>query len=495
MNTIVTTSQMKNIDFRTINEFGTPARVLMEMAGKGSADAMVKILGAENILGVLVLCGRGNNGGDGAVIARWLKLYDFEVIVMVVGKGKMSPETTANLKQCTDLGIDVFDVPEDDQPEMLQSLLNSHMVLVDAIFGTGFKGSVSPEMDAIFQLVNDSGMEVVSIDIPSGLDGDTGTCETSIDAYLTLAIGSFKYGHFVGQNSDRCGEIALVDIGFPPQFMVDVRAGVLLEEYDLAPPERNRHGHKGDFGTGATALATGAALRSGAGYVFVMHRKELGDLYAQKLTEALCITIPENSDGIPDTAYILERLKEADSVLIGPGFGKDAYALKILEAVLQQCDKPVIVDADALNLIGANPELLKLVARSNVLLTPHWGEFCRLAGCAVQDLKEHYMQLLSGFVNKYKARVLLKSHFTMYKDDKYTILARSGNDGLATGGSGDVLAGIIATFMAQGMEKQLAAINASLLMGKTATMLAKKRETASILPSDIIEHLFVLEEE
>jgi NAD(P)H-hydrate epimerase len=507
MNTIVTTSQMKNIDFRTINEFGTPARVLMEMAGKGCADTIADMLGIEKLSSTIILCGHGNNGGDGAVIARWLRLYDFDIdiIVLVVGKGNMSPETQANLKQCKDLGIDVLECPEEEQAAVLLSVIKAGAVVIDAIFGIGFKGTVNEHISNIFQIVNNSGALVVAIDIPSGMDADTGICQSSINAHHTLAIGSYKYGHFVGPNSDRCGELMMIDIGFPPAYYVDEGVGAVLEERDLETPPRDPRGHKGTFGkvyifggiqgfTGAAVLAARAALRSGAGYVYVMHRPELGDLYAQKLTEALCVAIPESQPGIPDTKAILKILENADCVLIGPGFGKDDYSYTILNAVLQGYFSFLVVDADALNIISEHRELLPHVEYPTVLLTPHWGEFCRLAECTMEELSENFIQILFGFVEEYKTKVLLKSHFTVYHDRDRTILATSGNDGLATGGSGDVLAGIIASFKAQGMGMRMSSINASLLMGKTASHLAKKRGTPSILPSDIIDNLFVMEE-
>jgi len=506
MNTIVTTTQMRNLESRVINEFGTPARVLMELAGKGCVDAMRHIMGKDNLDHIIVLCGRGNNGGDGAVIARWFHLLGATVTIIVVGKGNMSPDTSINLQQCRTLQIAVFDVSEEELAPTLEGSLHLGIVLVDAIYGTGFRGPLNSFMDAAFNVINSTELIVVAVDIPSGIDGDTGTCQNCINAALTLAIGSYKYGHFVGKDSFRCGDAVLVDIGLPEQFFVDIKAGIYLDELDIEQPSRFPQSHKGDYGrvvifggtrgyTGAAALASRSALRAGCGYVHVLHRPDLGDLYACKLTEALCFAIPETQPGVPDTDAVMGMLSKADSVLIGPGFGKDAWALSILTAVLEKCAAPLVVDADALNLISENPSLCQFLSRPNVLLTPHWGEFCRLAGCTVSQLQEHYLQLLSGYVNKHKARVLLKSHFTVYKDRKFTFLAHCGNDGLATGGSGDVLAGIIASFLAQGTELQLAAIFSSLLLGKTASDLARKRSTASILPSDIIDNMLLLEEE
>lgn len=506
MKFVLTTSQMRNIDHRTINEFGLPSRLLMESAGQTCADEIIELIQRFELVEVLVLCGRGNNGGDGAVIARWLHLKGFSVYIILTGRGKLSPDAAANLKLCKDLDIEVLDVPEEEQANLVESLINPECLVVDAIFGTGFKGPLREPMRDLIAVVNDNATGVVSIDIPSGLDGDTGTCDICIEALVTLAIGSYKYGHFVGERSNACGILKWIPLSIPEQYFEDLKAGWIIQREEMYYPPRDKRSHKGDFGrvfifggtrgyTGAAALSARAALRAGAGYVYVMHRKELGDIYAIKLTEAITIPIDETDAGLPDTQMILEWLEKASSVVIGPGFGKDAWSLHVLKAVLESCPKPVVVDGDALNLISENPELLVHVSKDNILLTPHWGEFCRLAGCTMKDLNEHYMQVLCAFVNKYKAQVLLKSHFTMYKDTEITILARSGNDGLATGGSGDVLTGIIASFIAQNTLLPIAASRASMLMGMTADYLTKQRKTASILPSDIIEYLLLQEEE
>ena len=234
-----------------------------------------------------------------------------------------------------------------------------------------------------------------------------------------------------------------------------------------------------------------AALRAGAGYVFVLHRLELTGIYAIKLTEALSKAIPElPKSGLPDAKILTDMLADASAVLIGPGLGKDAYALKLLETVLKSVKAPLVVDADAINLLAKNPDLCKHLKKPNILLTPHWGEFSRLAGLEKDFLAADCLTPLREFVARHKARVLLKSHYSVYQDAQRTWVNVSGNDGLATGGSGDVLAGIITSFLAQGLEIPEAAINASFLLGKTAEEVALRRDTASILPLDIIAGLF-----
>ncbi len=500
---LLSSAQMKNLDRRTIDEFGLPARVLMETAGKGCADLILENYCDRLDGGVCVLCGSGNNGGDGAVIARWLHQYGYDVGILRVGKGRLSPETQANLELCRKLNISVENVAEDDDGlDLAAKYISGCSLTVDAVFGIGFKGRPEAWLDKFFRVVNTNSDFTVAVDIPSGLDADTGQLENAIFANATLCIESLKLGHILGCGSEVCGVLHTVPIGIPHTFYQDLERVKLFTQEDFLTPARYQASHKNDYGkvyvfggvpgyTGASVLAANAALRAGAGYVFVLHRLELTGIYAIKLTEALSKAIPElPKSGLPDAKILTDMLADASAVLIGPGLGKDAYALKLLETVLKSVKAPLVVDADAINLLAKNPDLCKHLKKPNILLTPHWGEFSRLAGLEKDFLAADCLTPLREFVARHKARVLLKSHYSVYHDAQRTWVNVSGNDGLATGGSGDVLAGIITSFLAQGLEIPEAAINASFLLGKTAEEVALRRDTASILPSDIIAGLF-----
>ncbi len=504
MEYLLSSAQMKDLDRRTIEDFGLPSRLLMEIAGKGCADVIFDYFTGQIEDGVCVLCGSGNNGGDGAVIARWLHNYGCEVSLLRFGSGQVSPETQANLDLCAALGIPVLRITRQSDLQLAEEQLRASGLVVDAIFGIGFKYQPDKWLRQVFDTVNTAAACIVAVDIPSGLDADTGFCVDAIYADATLCIANYKLGHLLGYGREACGELLLVDLGIPPAFYDDLPAALLFEEQDFRPPLRGAHFHKNDYGkvyiiggvpgyTGATVLAAQAALRAGCGYAFLLHRPELAPLYAAKLTEALCQPIAQGKNDLPDARALLRQVAEADAVLIGPGLGRDAYALKLLEILLKQVKIPLVLDADALNLLAEQPELLSLISRPNVLLTPHWGEFARLAAIDKEDLERDCLTPLKRFVAEHQARVLLKSHFSVYHDPRRTLVNISGNDGLATGGSGDVLAGIIASFLAQGLEIPDAAINASYLLGHTAEILAHSRQTPSILPSDIIAALFVQE--
>lgn len=505
MQYLLSSSQMKDLDRRCAEEFGLPSRVLMETAGKGCADLIAAQFPQWLQGRTCILCGRGNNGGDGAVIARWLDQGGCEVVILRIGKGDLSPDAKANLELCRALGIPILQISSLEDLPLLEEIVSDSDLVIDAIFGTGFHGEPDDFHLTLFEVVNTSASRVIAVDIPSGLDADTGWCGEAIYADATLCIASLKLGHVLGYGREVCGPISFVPIGIPHFYYHGLPSVKLFTEEDFCPPMRHPDSHKNDFGkvyifggvpgyTGASLLAARGALRAGAGYVWMLHRPELQPFYFIRLTEALSLSIPENSRAMPDTKQLASLLGEASAVLIGPGLGRDSYSLRLLEIALRQVKRPLVVDADGLNLIADNPALLKYLAKPNILITPHWGEFSRLAGIPKDSLETDCLSPLREFVARHQARVLLKSHFSVYHDGETTVVNSSGNDGLATGGSGDVLAGIITSFLAQGLSIPEAAINASFLLGRTAEKLAARRGTPSILPSDVADNLFAGDE-
>ena len=507
MRHLLSSAQMKDLDLRTIKEFGLPARILMENAGRSCAETIFDKYPDLLAGPICVLCGGGNNGGDGAVIARYLSNWGCEVTILHVATGRLSPETQINLELCKKMGISIQSISSAQNLKQAQSRISKSSLVVDAIFGTGFKGEMKPWLDEFITAVNCFTQFTVSVDIPSGLDSDTGYGESCIDADATIAIASMKTGHVMGIGRDACGDCHWVDIGIPSRLYEGMKTVKLYRPDDFLPPLRVAEAHKNYYGkvfifggipgyTGASVMAAQAALRAGCGYAYVLHRIELMAVYALTLTAALSLAIPElPRTGKPDAKTLLHLLSDASAVLIGPGLGRDDYALKLLEIVLKNVEAPLVVDADGINLISENPGLLKYLSKPNILITPHWGEFARLTGVDTFDLMQDTLVYLREFAAKHSARVLLKSYYSIYHDTEQTLVNTSGNDGLATGGSGDVLAGIITSFLAQGESIPDAAIKASYLLGKTAEMLAQKRSTASILPTDIIANLFIKEGE
>lgn len=501
MTQVLYSRQMQELDNKTISEFGLSAAILMENAGKGCADFIKASFEEASSGRVVILHGTGNNSGDGFVIARWLCEYGFQVALMQLGEGKFSPVSQANYQLCTKLNIRQYSWQND--AKLCSHLLQGAAVIVDAVFGTGFKGKLPTPAAEAFAEANSSLALRIAIDIPSGVAADTG--EASINAFQahhTLAIHAYKTGHLLHDGKRHSGSIHLIPIGIPELYYHVLPIQELITEANCHFPHRDPQAHKGTYGkvliiggspgfTGSVALAATAALRSGAGYVYLASRKELEQHYSTLSPEIMFRPLPAIT-GIPDIdeQSLKEFIASATAILIGPGLGLDTYAKSMLEQVLSCAKVPMIIDADAISLLATNEHLQALLKREDILLTPHPGEFCRISAISPDALTADTVGSLQEFCRKTGLKVLLKGDTSIYCEGSTLLFNTRGNDGLATGGSGDVLAGIIVSFVAQGLKLSDAAINASYLMGITAEQLATKRGTPSIIPSDIIANLF-----
>ena len=498
MRYVLSPKEMRELDMCTIQEFGISSPILMEVAGARCADFIKQNCAAALAKGVLVLCGRGNNGGDGYVIAR--HLYDAcpRVSILSFGGGDLSPETAHNRKLCQKLGILIKEVPEN--PASGRDLIYMPPalgIIIDAIFGIGFHGLLPHSTQRVLEGFEEYPALKIAIDIPSGIDALTGS-GYSLKMDYTLAIEELKYGHLLDNGRSHCGEVITIPIGIPESYKDDVNC-YHLTQYTL--PERHENAHKGNCGRviviggsigylGSVRLASTAALKSGAGLIYLYVRKEIYPFYSNMTDEIMAFPIPEADDGkTPDLGQVKDFIKKADAVTIGCGMGVDAYALALLKEILMFSEVPTVLDADALNLISAHPELEQYLSKGNFLLTPHKGEFCRLAKIDIEELEQDTMKALKDYQAKVKCPILLKSHTSIFMDEYQTIFLASGNDALATGGSGDLLSGIISAFAAQGLELDEAATSASLLMGQTAERLSQKQQSFSLTPTDIIAHL------
>ncbi|MDP8231206.1 MAG: NAD(P)H-hydrate dehydratase [Candidatus Zophobacter franzmannii] len=498
---VLSPKQMYHLDTKTMEEFGIPSRVLMENAGKGCADYINKELLASANSEISVFCGSGNNGGDGSVIARWLSEYNHIVTVFLLGnENKFSSETRANYDLLLKLNIPII-VIEDVEAWKAQRLpFIKSQIVIDAIFGIGFRGKIEGYYSSIIKSINNSKKLIISIDIPSGLDVETGMSELCVKADHTLTLAALKYGHLIGRGREYCGKTTVIPIGIPAHYFAEVGISEHIDSECHKLPERSKFSHKGDYGrvaiiagskgfTGAAVMASKAALRSGAGLITLFHPKSLSNIFEIQLTEVMTSEIQE-IEGKPDTADLLNRLEKYDIVLLGPGIGVSEYSKAILEEILVKYQGKLVIDADGLNILSNNRHLLNQLAYRDILLTPHIGEFSRLCEKSITAIQADTIKALKEFIGKYRTKVLLKSSTTIYADESALQFSTAGNDGLSTGGSGDVLAGIIASFIGQGLLTRDASISASYLLGKTAEKLAETKGTPSITPTDIIANLF-----
>ena len=493
---ILSREEMYFLDKHTIEKIGIPGKELMENAGKGCSEFIHQEL-LKPQSKVAIFCGSGNNGGDGFVIARYLKNWGHKTCVFLLGNpGKMNQETLENYQSCQDLEIDITQINN------AKIKLSEFNLIVDAIFGVGLQGVVKGWRAELTKKINGSNKPVVSIDIASGVDANTGQAEVAIKADHTLTMANFKYGHFLEKGREKSGKIKVIDIGildelyekFPPK-------AKLITEENVKYPQRSSLSHKGDYGkvgiiagspgySGAAIMACRAALRSGAGLITLFHPAGMEQIFETQLLEVMTYTIPKLPFVRGDKEGFFKKLNSMDTLLIGPGIGTSDETVKLVRTVLQKWDKPLVIDADGLNILSENEDIMKLISDKPVILTPHIGEFARLAKKEMSEIFADPLEVLSNFIKKYKYNILLKSATTIFADGKSFVFDISGNDGLSTGGSGDILSGIIVSFLGQKLPLEDAAISASYLIGKTAEKLAEIRKPASIIPSDIIEEIF-----
>ena len=457
-----TAEEMRRADRHAIEALGLPARLLMENAGRAVATAILRQF--PRIRRPLVLCGSGNNGGDGFVVARILRERDDRIrpVVRIFGdRARMSEESRSNLELLLRTGAEVA---FGDEKGDLQLLLAHADAVIDAVFGVGLERPVTGELAEIFNAVSELAVPVIAIDVPSGVSSDTGArLGAEIRADLIVTLGLPKLGLAV-----RPLEAALLvaDIGLPAESLVEagIHQRVLTPEAAgrLLPP-RPLDGHKGTFGhvlviagsagkTGAACLSAEGAVRGGAGLVTVAIAADLNPVLEEKLTEAMTIPIPSSLDGAlgEDAAALLGREASArDALVVGPGLGTRPETVRLLERLLPQLALPTVIDADGLNAFAGRPETLRTKAPR--ILTPHPGEMSNLLGCSVGEVQEDRVRAARALSRQTGAVVILKGARSVIAEPNGEVrINLPGGPGLATGGTGDVLAGLLGALLAQG---------------------------------------------
>jgi len=510
---VLSREEINSIDKFTIEKVGILGQKLMENAGRGCSKFINDLIAPKSR--IALFCGSGNNGGDGFVIARYLQNWQHSPEIFLTGNiDKMSVETLSNYHKCEKLCIPIYRIEEKPND------LSEFDLIIDAIFGVGLKGEIKGWRVDVINKINSSGKTIVAIDIASGIDANTGQVKIAVEADFTLTMAAMKYGQLLGEGREKSGEVLIMDIGISDDiFLKFPLKGKLATCDNVIFPYRSRFSHKGDYGkvgiiagspgfTGAAILASKAALRAGAGMITLFHPLGLETIFENQLLEIMTYTIPfpfnmsqqnetktkrgkkSNSFDSEGFTEFFNKLNSMDVLLIGPGIGKSEEMVDLIKQITASWNKPLILDADALNILADNKNIKKSISGKKVLLTPHIGEFARLCDVTTEDILKDPLQYLQDFTAKYKCNVLLKSATSIYCDEMGFIFDTTGNDGLSTGGSGDVLAGIITSFVGQQLSLKDAAVSASYLMGETAEKLAEIRKPASIIPSDIIENIF-----
>jgi NAD(P)H-hydrate epimerase len=486
---ILTNDEMRGADAFTIDELQVPSLLLMERAGAALAAEAEKL--SPNG-GILCVCGGGNNGGDGFVCARMLFQKGIDVEVLCVSE-KFSSECAKNKAEFEKLGGTVYGV----FPKKRFSLI------VDCLFGTGFKGELSGKIALAADFINHSGAKVLSADIPSGVSGDTGkAAKKAVKADKTLCIGEYKAGVFLADGSDHAGEVSKIDIGIalPPKEDEESEYAFLVGKEGISElfPKRKKNTHKGTYGkvaivagsekyTGAAYLSAAAALKSGAGYTYLFVPEKILPYYILKMPEIILDSINEGGR----VAFIennFEKLLSFDAVAFGMGVGVSQEVFEGAVYLLQHYEGKLLLDADALNSLAkygiGNLHDLFMHKKCELLITPHLKEFSRLTGESLSELVDDGLLSPQTFAKAYEVTLLLKGAATIITDGTRTAINVAGTPAQAKGGSGDVLAGLCAGLCATGLSTFDSAIAGAYLCGKAAELAVEKTGEFSLTASD-----------
>ncbi len=510
MRTIVSAKEMRWCDEVTIHKHGVPSLELMENAGRGVAEAAVKLCGAPENKRILVFCGKGNNGGDGFVAARHLLNAGACVTVVMLspartlqGDALSNYDVLARLKQSAAgaLSIKVYSRP------LLQTLHKQDLI-IDAIFGTGFRGAVREPALTVIQWINRQRVRVLSVDIPSGVDGTTGVVvNAAVKASCTATFGLLKTGLLCNEGQDYVGVLRVIDIGIPNK----VSRGKSLRTFQVEQedvrrvlPHRPSTANKYSVGkvfvlagargyTGAAYLCAMAALRAGAGAVMLGIPDAVYTVVARRLAEAIVKPLPSTREGTiarDALSEIKERLSWADVAVLGPGLSTNVETQEVIMAILRNHPGKMVVDADALRCVAAIGLTKLSRLKGQYILTPHTGEHSRIIGVPPMEIEANRIELARAGSSKGKATIVLKGGPTATGIPDGTVYLNStGNPGMATVGLGDVLAGIIAALWAQGVPQNAAAFAGVFLHGMAGDLARDRFGERSLIAGDLIHQL------
>ena len=504
---IALSDEMRNIDKVTAEVYGLPELLLMESAGHRTAQAMASLLQGVRDKTICVLAGSGNNGGDALAAARYLHNMGAKVKVFITcEEAHLKPAAGRMEKTAAQMGLEIHKLEEDRDWNRLHLALKFTDAILDGLLGTGFKGELKKKILRLIEEVNEAGKKVLSIDIPSGVEADTGRISSvAVAADMTLTLGLPKVGHLLSPGTEMTGELIVDDIGIPQKLLQSDKIQQTLLDDSLAAtllPLRGHAVHKGDCGkilviagslgmTGAAALAATSALRAGAGVVTLAVPESLQPLLASQLMEVMVQPVPEKTAGIFGGEGALKSLlalaDKHDTVLIGPGLGRAMETQELVRMFVSRVNKPLIMDADAIYAYRSQIDDLSKLPQVPVL-TPHLGEMAGLLGVSVDDLRTSLLPIVREAAAEYQCILVVKSECTMVVyPDGMAFFTTKGNSGMATAGSGDVLAGTIAGLTMQ-TESGLAPLVGVYLHG-LAGDIAYAEKGEALIAGDIREKL------
>ncbi len=505
---ILSGAQMKSIDQRTTRDYGIPGIVLMENAGLQVVDFLESHFDDLDDRRILILCGKGNNGGDGLVAARHLhnRGYDLRVLLFA-RRPEIQGEPHTNLSILEKMGVEVQEAADVRAWHEFLPELARYDLILDALLGTGVQGAVKGYLEEVIRDVNNAPADRVSVDIPSGLSADSneipGTC---IDAVATVTFACPKIPHIFLPAEEKAGEVFVADIGIPEEAVEaeGVRLN-LVDSEELARylPPRKVESHKGDYGhllavagskgkPGAARMVAEGAFRSGVGLVTVACPESVQPILAPQVMEMMTEPLPETREGTVSSkagARLFKLLEGKGVLTIGPGLSTAAETQAFIREIVQETKIPIVLDADGLNAFSQSPELLSGKDRT-LVLTPHPGEMGRLIGLSTAEVQKNRTAVCQKFSTEHFCFLVLKGYRTLISDPEGSVWVNpTGNPGMATAGSGDVLTGILSGLLCQRIPTLHALLLGVYLHGLAADLCATRRGELPLMARDIVAYL------
>ncbi len=500
-----TSQEMVALDRRAADEFGVPTLLLMEAAGRQVAEAAARMTAAGSPR-VVIVAGKGNNGGDGLVAARVLSAAGWRATVVLLARdADVSGDAAVNLNSARRAGVDISNLDTLATPG-LRGVFTGADLVIDGLFGTGFRGPVVGLAARAIEAINGSGRPVLAIDIPSGVHGDTGAVDgPAVRATATVTMGLPKTGLVLQPGAERAGEIWVADVGHP-QRLIDsagIRTSLVTRAMvDAAIAVRPKDAHKGAFGrvlivagavgyTGAAALSAFGALRGGAGLVTLAVPQAIYPIVASVVVEGMPVPLADDDGALAEAAadQIADLTRSADVVACGPGLSRLPGPRTVVRRLLAECTRPMVLDADALNNLAGSVSDLR-AARGPKIITPHPGEMARLMNITRDEVQNDRINVARAGAERFGATVVLKGARTVVASaDGEAFVVPTGNPAMATGGMGDVLTGAIAALIGQGLPPLVAAWTGAYLHGLAGDLAAAARGPAGILAREVADHL------
>lgn len=505
---ILTSHQMKEIDRKTIEEVGIPGPVLMENAGIQIFRILKSRFPEIEKETIVIVAGKGNNGGDGFVVARHILNNGGDPLVLLLAaKEEIRGDAGTNLRIAENIGVRIREVKSYEVWKKCRASLAKATVIMDAIFGTGLMKPAEGLFAKAIEDINSSAGFKISVDIPSGLSSDTSELiGPAVKADVTVALSAPKICHVFPPSEEWVGELIIADISIPPLLFDDANFKLeIVEQRDLSPyfQKRKRDAHKGTYGhlfiisgsvgkTGAAVMAAKAALKTGAGLVTIGTPQSCQPIVARSMMELMTEPLTETKEGTLSSEALpraIGLLEGKDGLLLGPGLGTHESTAEFVLSLLPRVKLPVVIDADGLNILAKNPELLKALKKP-AILTPHPGEFARLLKLPTKEVRRNKLVLAPAFAKKYGIYLVLKGYRTLVVTPEGKMFVNpTGNPGMATGGSGDVLSGMIASMILQEKNILGATIAAVYLHGQSGDMAARKVGERALVAGDLIRYL------